>query len=95
MTNKTWRIGVAGLGTVGGGLLQFLAERPAFAPAGDLAVVTALSARPKSRPRTVDILSLAWVDAPGGLTPSPGIGNFVELVGGFRCPPQGGGGSPP
>ncbi|PTT72551.1 homoserine dehydrogenase, partial [Pseudomonas sp. HMWF010] len=47
MTNKTWRVGVAGLGTVGGGLLQFLAERPTFAPAGDRAVVTAVSARSK------------------------------------------------
>ncbi len=28
MSDKTWRIGVAGLGTVGGGLLEFLAEGP-------------------------------------------------------------------
>ncbi|HWU13385.1 MAG TPA: hypothetical protein VN157_05170, partial [Caulobacter sp.] len=40
MTQKTWRVGVAGLGTVGGGLLQFLAEQPDFAPAGDRALVT-------------------------------------------------------
>lgn len=86
MTNKTWRIGVAGLGTVGGGLLQFLAERPAFAPAGDLAVVTAVSARSKSRPRTVDISSLAWFDDPVALAASPDIDIFVELVGGSDGP---------
>jgi homoserine dehydrogenase len=40
MTQKTWRIGVAGLGTVGGGLLQLLAERPSFAPAGGRAVIS-------------------------------------------------------
>ena len=34
MSGRTWRIGVAGLGTVGAGLLKFLDERPAFAPAG-------------------------------------------------------------
>ena len=31
MSKDTWRIGVAGLGTVGGGLLNFLSERPGFA----------------------------------------------------------------
>ena len=86
MTNKTWRIGVAGLGTVGGGLLQFLAERPGFAPAGDQAVVTAVSARSKSRPRTVDISNLVWFDDPVALAASPDIDIFVELVGGSDGP---------
>lgn len=86
MTNKTWRVGVAGLGTVGGGLLQFLAERPGFAPAGDQAVVTAVSARSKSRPRTVDISNLVWFDDPVALAASPEIDIFVELVGGSDGP---------
>jgi homoserine dehydrogenase len=86
MTNKTWRVGVAGLGTVGGGLLQFLADRPTFAPAGDAAVVTAVSARSKSRPRTVDISNLAWFDDPVALAGSPDIDIFVELVGGSDGP---------
>ncbi|WP_454715767.1 homoserine dehydrogenase [Caulobacter segnis] len=86
MTNKTWRVGVAGLGTVGGGLLQFLADRPGFAPAGDKAVVTAVSARSKSRPRTVDISNLAWFDDPVALAASPDIDLFVELVGGSDGP---------
>jgi len=55
MTSKTWRIGVAGLGTVGGGLVKFLAERPEFAPAGGRAVVTAVCARSKSSNRGFDI----------------------------------------
>ena len=86
MTQKTWRVGVAGLGTVGGGLLQFLAERPDFAPAGDLAVVTAVSARSKSRPRTVDISGLTWFDDPVALASSPDVDLFVELVGGSDGP---------
>ncbi|MBU4435874.1 MAG: homoserine dehydrogenase [Alphaproteobacteria bacterium] len=86
MTNKTWRVGVAGLGTVGGGLLQFLVERPNFAPAGDSAVVTAVSARSKSRPRTVDISGLTWFDDPVALAGSPDIDLFVELVGGSDGP---------
>ena len=79
---RTWRIGVAGLGTVGGGLLSFLAERPDFAPAGGRAVVTGVSARSRSRPRPVDISSLAWFDDPVALAQSPDIDIFVELVGG-------------
>ena len=86
MTKKTWRIGVAGLGTVGGGLLRFLADRPDFAPAGDRAVITAVSARNKSRPRTVDISNLAWFDDPVALAGSPDIDLFVELVGGSDGP---------
>ena len=86
MTKKTWRIGVAGLGTVGGGLLQFLAERPDFAPAGDRAVITAVSARNKTRARPVDISSLAWFDDPVALAASPDIDLFVELVGGSDGP---------
>ena len=63
--SRTWKIGVAGLGTVGGGLIKFLSERPNFAPAGGTAVVTGVSARSKSRPRDFDILNaslnrLAW-----------------------------------
>ena len=84
--NKTWRIGVAGLGTVGGGLLQFLAEQPDFAPAGDRAVVTAVSARSKSRPRTIDISGLTWFDDPVALASSPDVDLFVELVGGSDGP---------
>ena len=34
MAKKTLRVGIAGLGTVGGGLLNFLSDRPDFVPAG-------------------------------------------------------------
>lgn len=79
---KIWRVGVAGLGTVGGGLLEFLAERPDFAPAGGRAVVTGVSARSRSRPRSVDISQLAWFDDPVELAKSPETDIFVELIGG-------------
>jgi len=84
--NKTWRIGVAGLGTVGGGLLKFLGERPQFAPAGGQAVVTGVSARSRSRPRPVDISQLHWFDDPVALATSPDVDIFVELVGGSDGP---------
>lgn len=85
-TNRTWRLGVAGLGTVGGGLLSFLAERPDFAPAGGRAVVTGVSARSRSRPRAFDISGLSWFDDPVALAQSPDVDVFVELIGGSDGP---------
>ena len=83
---KTWRIGVAGLGTVGGGLIKFLAEQPDYAPAGDRAVVVGVSARNKSRKRDFDISGMTWFDDPVVLATSPDIDVFVELVGGSDGP---------
>jgi homoserine dehydrogenase len=83
---KTWRLGVAGLGTVGGGLLKFLAEHAAYAPAGGKAVVTGVSARNRSRKRDFDISGMAWFDDPVALASSPDIDIFVELVGGSDGP---------
>ncbi len=83
---KTWRVGVAGLGTVGGGLLKFLGERPDFAPAGGTVTVTGVSARSRSRPRPVDISQVEWFDDPVSLARSPNVDIFVELVGGSDGP---------
>lgn len=84
--SKTWRVGVAGVGTVGAGLLTFLAVRPKFAPAGGEAVVTGISARSRSRPRSFNISQLDWFDDPVALARSPEIDIFVELVGGSDGP---------
>src|SRR4051812_46765650 len=81
-SGKVWRVGVAGLGTVGAGLLRFIAERPHFAPAGAKVVVAGVSARSRSRPRPVDISAIAWFDDAAALAASPDIDLFVELVGG-------------
>src|SRR5437899_12521802 len=83
---RTWRVGVAGLGTVGAGLLNFLAERPDFAPAGGRALVTGVSARSRSRRRPADISNLPWFDDPVALAASPENDLFVELIGGSDGP---------
>jgi homoserine dehydrogenase len=85
-TVKTWRIGVAGLGTVGGGLLKFLGDEPAFAPAGGRAQVIGVSAKSRSRKRDFDISQLAWFDDPVALAASPDVDIFVELIGGSDGP---------
>jgi len=81
-----WRIGVAGLGTVGAGLLRLIDERPHFAPAGREAVVSGVSARSRSRPRPVSIDNLPWFDDPVALAASPDNDIFVELIGGSDGP---------
>ena len=80
------RIGVAGLGTVGAGLLRLIDERPRFAPVGREAVVTGVSARSRSRPRPVSIENLPWFDDPVALAASPDNDIFVELIGGSDGP---------
>ena len=86
MSSRNWRVGVAGLGTVGAGLLSFLSARPDFAPAGGLVTVTGVSARSRSRPRPFDISSLNWFDDPVALAQSPDVDLFVELIGGSDGP---------
>jgi homoserine dehydrogenase len=76
------RIGLAGLGTVGASLVNFLADRPRFAPGGREVRLTGVSARSRGRPRACDVSSLAWFDDPVALAASPEIDLFVELIGG-------------
>jgi homoserine dehydrogenase len=86
MTAGALRIGVAGLGTVGAGLLKLIDERPLFAPVGREVVVTGVSARSRKRPRPVDISNLPWFDDPAALAASADNDLFVELIGGSDGP---------
>jgi homoserine dehydrogenase len=86
MTKDVWRIGVAGLGTVGGGLVKFLAEQPNFAPAGGRVEVAAVSARQKDRTRDFDISGYRWFDDPAALAADPEVDVFAELIGGSEGP---------
>src|SRR3984885_8657760 len=81
-----WRIGIAGLGTVGGGLLSLLSARPDFAPAGGKASITGACARSRSRPRAADISNVPWWDDPVALAASDDNDLFVELIGGSEGP---------
>ena len=82
-----WRIGVAGLGTVGAGLLKFLGERPDFAPGRRPGRWSPASrpARARGRGRSTSPAS------PGSTIRSrwprsPDIDLFVELIGGSDGP---------
>ncbi|MGH6906611.1 MAG: homoserine dehydrogenase [Aestuariivirga sp.] len=82
--SKSLRLGIAGLGTVGTGVLDLLhSHAGAIATrAGKKVEVTAVSARDRGKNRGHDLSKLAWFDDPVGLAKSPGIDVFVELIGG-------------
>lgn len=87
MTNSL-RVGIAGLGTVGSSVIRLLnrQDRALQASTGRKIVVTAVSARDKSRDRGVDLSGATWFDDPVALAASSEIDLFVELVGGDEGP---------
>src|SRR5437764_14003641 len=82
--NEPLKLGIAGLGTVGTGLLQLLAEHgPGLARnAGRGIEVVGVSARSRSKKRAVPLEGMAWFDEPERLAVDPSIDVFVELIGG-------------
>ena len=82
---KTLRLGVAGLGTVGAGLLKLIARQDELRIPGRLEV-TAVSARSRSRERGIDISGLRWTDDPVELALADDVDVVVELIGGSDGP---------
>jgi homoserine dehydrogenase len=78
------RIALAGLGTVGGGVVQILAQQAELvaARAGRPVEIVAVSARDKARKRSHDISTYRWVDDPLLLASLPDADVVVELIGG-------------
>ncbi|MEO1568371.1 MAG: homoserine dehydrogenase, partial [Pseudomonadota bacterium] len=79
------RLGIAGLGHVGCGLID-LTDRQADLRLPGALEITGVSARSRHRNRPVDITPYAWFDDPVALATSAGIDVFVELVGGSDGP---------
>ncbi len=81
-------VGVAGLGTVGAGVLRLLRDNAEIVAgrAGRRVVVTAVSARDRTRDRGVALQGLRWYDDPVALAGDPAIDVVVELIGGSDGP---------
>ena len=79
---------VAGLGTVGGGVLKLLRDNADIvaARAGRPIAVTAVSARDRTRDRGVPLSGLRWYDDPVALAADPAVDVVVELIGGSDGP---------
>lgn len=84
MTVKKLRVGVAGLGTVGGGLLKLFALP--HGRVSDKLEIVAVSARNRDRNRGVDISTYRWYDDPIEMAEQNDIDILVELIGGSDGP---------
>src|SRR5579862_3982301 len=81
-------VAVAGLGTVGTGVLTLLRANADIvaAHAGRPIAVTAVSARDRSRDRGIPLTGLRWYDDPVALATDPGVDVIVEVIGGADGP---------
>ena len=82
--NSPLRIGIAGLGTVGAGVVKLLAEhgRLLSVRGGRPLKIVAVSARSKARKRDIDLSGMRWEKDPMALATAPDIDVVVELIGG-------------
>ena len=86
--SDAFRLGIAGLGTVGTGVLRLLREHAALieARAGRAIEVVAVSARDRSRDRGIDLGDMEWCDDPVDLARLDGVDAVVEMIGGTDGP---------
>jgi homoserine dehydrogenase len=82
------RLGLAGLGTVGLGVVRIVQDQAALiaARAGREVQITAVSARDRSRNRDADLSGYAWEGDPVALARRPDVDVFVEVMGGHDGP---------
>ena len=88
MDAQPFRVGVAGLGTVGASALRIIArqDNALTERAGRAIRVTAVSARDRSRDRGIDLAPYRWFDDPVALARSDEVDCVVELMGGADGP---------
>ena len=81
--NKPLTIAVAGLGTVGTGVVRLLADNAAALErrCGRSLKLVAVSARDKKRKRGIDLAGVKWFDDPVAMAKAKGIDVVVELIG--------------
>jgi homoserine dehydrogenase len=86
--SKPLRVALAGLGTVGGGVIRLLdANRDLITRrAGRAIEVVAVSARDRSKDRGIDLTRFAWVDDTTALATYREADVVVELIGGSDGP---------
>jgi len=78
------RLGIAGLGTVGIGVVKIIQKHAELLSArcGCEIVISAVSARDRRKNRDADVSGYAWVDDPLELAARDDVDVFVELIGG-------------
>ncbi len=86
--NKPLRLGIAGLGTVGAGVVRIVQRQAELLSVrtGREVVITAVSARTRDKDRGVRLGEYAWEDDPVILARRGDVDVFVELMGGSDGP---------
>lgn len=81
---KPLKLAIAGLGTVGVGVVKLVQENQSelAARCGRAIEVTAVSARDKNRDRGISLTDFAWFDDPVAMAKADDVDVVVELVGG-------------
>ena len=82
------RLGIAGLGTVGVGVVRIVEKHADLLAArcGRTIEITAVSARSKDKDRGIDLSAYAWEDDPTALAQREDVDIYVELMGGHEGP---------
>jgi len=82
------RLGIAGLGTVGAGVVKIVGRHAALLErrAGRPIVISAVSARSRTKNRDVDLSAFAWEDDPVALARRGDVDVLVEVMGGSDGP---------
>ncbi|MEM7643856.1 MAG: homoserine dehydrogenase, partial [Pseudomonadota bacterium] len=82
------RLGIAGLGTVGVGVVRIVQDHAALLTArtGCTVSISAVSARTRSKDRGVDLSGYDWEDDPVAMARRDDVDLFVELMGGADGP---------
>jgi homoserine dehydrogenase len=90
MTSPTspLRLGIAGLGTVGTGVIKIVRQKANLLSArtGRPVTISAVSARTRDKDRGVNISNYDWEDDPVALATRDDVDVFVELMGGSDGP---------
>jgi homoserine dehydrogenase len=78
------RVAIAGLGTVGGGVIRLLQQNGDLLAArgGRSLVLAAVSARDRGRDRGIDVTAARWFDDAAAMAADPDVDTVVELIGG-------------
>ncbi|MCU0909650.1 MAG: homoserine dehydrogenase [Rhodobacteraceae bacterium] len=88
MPTSPLRLGIAGLGTVGAGVVDIVQRQGDLiaARAGRPVTISAVSARDRTRNRPVDVSAYAWEDDPAALAARDDVDVLVEVMGGSDGP---------
>ena len=88
MSKQPLRLGIAGLGTVGSGVIKMLLNNASLLSlrAGRRITISAVSAKSRTKKRPFDLSGIDWENNPVELAKRDDVDVFVELMGGSEGP---------